>query len=312
MKNFRIDNGIVSKALMEAIDKLMNEEMGIATDVAKKVREVKLLIKSNIKNSSRNKVDDGVWRYEGSIKCEIFGYEYTINYNIINYKDYDVYAEHSEYFVPDGSSSFSGRFIKLYVLSISGEFQENTFGDTLQHEIEHIYQIVKQGKPLLQNNNLYSKALSSMRSNENNGWISRLAKIIYYTRNEEHDAFVNGLYAQLVSQDSFYDRDNIVKMSNPYQIAMFLKSEHDSLEKEFNNVDFIESAKYYGRPRKWFISQAEIGHLKIMRKMMKVISKAEKDFWQMNEDFHISNPRHAFGESGRNDHKVNNFYNIHD
>lgn len=280
-----LNENVISKALTETIDLFINEELGIADDVAKATNDIKKLILTDLKNAQKRQVSEGVWERSNTVTCNLFGMNVSIEYIHYNFRDYDTYYSNADEFYFGGESSFTNKRIFLKILSISGEIQENTFGDTIQHEVEHLYQASMQNKPLLQNNSLYDKARDDKSRNE---WRFKLKQIVYYTRNEEQDAFVNGLYAQLISPDALYQKQQIIKSSNPYKIAALLKSLEKNIAENENNQELIDAAKYYRRPVKWFITQCNIGSRKILKKMMKVVAKANKDFWKINNDLMIN------------------------
>ncbi len=283
MKQFKADGKYYSKIIRECVDKLINEELGIADDVVEKTNEIKRLIYDDSRNADKVKLDNGVSSISGTVSTNVFGEDMKIFYTVYNYYDYDTYYDKQEYFNPRCGVSYDRNEIYISILSISGEFQENSFGDSIQHELEHLYQIKKQGKGLFQDNNLYDNATRNLNSNLYDGWVSKLSHVIYYSRNEEHDAFVNGLYQQLVSVDAYGNEDYIIKSSTPYQISLMLTSIKNEISDNYENTNLIEACKFFRKPRRWFIAQCEIGIRKIVKKIMKIRTKAKNDFYKVNE-----------------------------
>ena len=231
----------------------------------------------------------------------------NVLYYVYNFYDYDTYYDKKEYFNQKCGVSNEKKEKYISILSISGEFQENSFGDSIQHELEHIYQIKMQGKGLFQDNDLYEKAIQNLNNELYDGWVSKLANIIYYSRNEEHDAFVNGLYQQLVSPDAFDNYDYIIKTSTPYQISLLLANVKNEIENNYDNENLIEATKFFRKPRRWFIAQCEIGTRKIIKKIIKVRMKANNDFLKVNEGTIFEHP---FGCDSKviNNKRVENYY----
>ena len=307
MKEFKLDKKYTLKVIRECIDSLLNEEMGIANDVVTKTNEIKRLIYVDSRRAEKEKLDDGVYLINGNIFIDVFGTEMNVLYYVYNFYDYDTYYDKKEYFNQKCGVSNEKKEIYISILSISGEFQENSFGDSIQHELEHIYQIKMQGKGLFQDNDLYEKAIQNLNNELYDGWVSKLANIIYYSRNEEHDAFVNGLYQQLVSPDAFDNYDYIIKTSTPYQISLLLANVKKEIENNYDNENLIEATKFFRKPRRWFIAQCEIGTRKIIRKIMKVRMKANNDFLKVNEGTIFEHP---FGCDSKviNNKRVENYY----
>lgn len=281
----KIDENLITNSVRKSIDKLISEELGISNEVKKVINGIYDMIKSLLRDCPKETIKEGlIWKKSGTIEYNIFGDDYSIIFTVFNFLNEGVYENCAENIIPYSSVLISKKIIEINSISISGVIDESTFSDSMQHEIEHLFQIKMQGKPLFFNNGLYDKAIKNIRSNENNGWISRLSTIIYYTRNEEHDAFVNGLYAQLIRNDAFYKSKEIIRKSDAYKISSILKVYEKELIDNFDDEDFIKSAKFFNKSRKWFISQCDIGVKKIIKKIMKVAAKAEKDFKKVNED----------------------------
>lgn len=307
MKDFKLDKKYTLKIVRECIDALLNEEMGIANDVVMKANEIKRLIYRDSRRKERKELDKGVYLINGNISVDIFGTEMNVLYSIYNFYDYDTYYDKKEYFNPKCGILNENNEVYISILSISGEFQENSFGDSIQHELEHMYQIKMQGKGLFQDNDLYEKSVKNINNDLYDGWVSKLANIIYYSRNEEHDAFVNGLYQQLVSPNAFDNYDYIIKTSTPYQISLLLANLKNDIESNYDNENLIEAAKFFKKPRRWFIAQCEIGVRKIIKKIMKVRMKASNDFLNVNEGTIFEHP---FGYNAKemNNKRVENYY----
>lgn len=284
MNKLLFDENVISNAIRESIQKLINEELGISQEVSNAVKNIVELIKGD-KNTMREKIEDGIFVNNGKITTGIFGYEFEVVYKIFSYRDFNLYFQKSGYFLNafNSWSSFERKTINIVSLSISGHIEENTFSDTLYHEIEHMYQTSISGKLLLTNNAQYQMALSIVNDKNASEWDRFLAQVVYYTRNEEHDAFVNGLYGQLIKSDAFNRFDDIIRQSDAYKIIGFLKSASKRMEHSINDKGFDESANKFHRPKRWFINQANIASEKIFKKIMKVKSKALNDFTKVNE-----------------------------
>lgn len=283
MREIKLDEQAITNAIIESVDRFINEELGIANAVVEKTSEIKRLIIDDSRMTEKTKLDSGVSMFNGRVDVDIFGDKMTVVYTIYNFYDFDTYYDKSNLFNPKCGVSCEKGEIYISILSISGQFQENSFGDSIQHELEHLYQIKMQGKGLFQDNNLYDKAISNIDNKLYGGWTSKLANIIYYTRNEEYDAFVNGLYQQLVNLDAFWNLDDIIHASSPYKILLYLTVQKKELEDNYDNENFLDAAKFFKRPRRWFLAQCDIGMKNITKKMRKVVAKAQKDFFKVNE-----------------------------
>ena len=82
---------------------------------------------------------------------------------------------------------------------------------------------------------------------------------------------------------SEYGEETIVKNSTPYKIIGMMKELKSELEDNFNDDDFIKSAKFFGKKRRWFIAQAERTVWVCGEKIGKVVKKARKEGFFFNE-----------------------------
>ena len=277
----------LTEIIKETISKLINEELGISDEVYKVSCGIVDVIENQWKSMPKESSEYNIWKRSGEFEFDIFGDVYTISYTVWNYKDYDHYKSTTNKPVLLCSTNQKNKMIHLSVLAISGEIQDNTCADSIQHEVEHIYQSKMQGGELFPDKdgveNIYKMAEKSISDNRHNGWISKLASVIYYSRNEELDAFVNGLYATLAKSGWMYGEDEIVKNSNPYKIIGFMSSMKEEMIVNFNDDDFIQSAKFFNKKRKWFIAMAQKSIKDCTSKMAKVIKKARKEGLTVNE-----------------------------
>lgn len=288
---------VLNDVVRDSVNKLIREELGIADRVMEKTNEIRNVILSEYEMLDKEEISDGVWRKNGNFECEIFGYRLTIRYSIYNFRDKMAYVFNKKLFTENLSGvSLKNMTFYLPILQISGTFKEFTFGDTIQHEVEHIYQMSMQRKPLLTKKvggysansglTIYDLANQNIKNDDCGGFIAILSKIIYYTRNEEQDGFVNGLYAQLVNMDSFNNEERIVMNSTPYKLIGMLSEYENYLKDNFDNYNFKAASVFFNRKRKWFINQCEIARRKITSKLTKVIKKARKDFnAKISEEF---------------------------
>lgn len=282
-----IDRIKLDTIIKEEIDKMLKEELGISNEVNSVSNGIRVTIESQWKKCERIQTDFGVFKRCGEFPYNIFGEDYIISYVVYNFRDYESFTENSNKVQFQCNISQEHKRMHLVILAISGEIQENTFADSIQHEIEHAFQSKMKGGDLFQDKdgheNIYSLATSNLNNENYNGWISKLANIVYYSRNEELDAFVNGLYGTLQHSGWMYGEDEIVNNSTPYKIIGMMHMLKTELENNFENSDFINSAKFFGKKRKWFIAQAKHAAKSCAEKMNKVIKKARKDGFLVNE-----------------------------
>ena len=275
----------LTSLVKKTVDSFINEELSISDKVVEETNKIKELIKKDSGASNKEVLDDGVFRRTGSIRVSIFSTNFLIKYEIINFVDYDTYYEKYQLFKPNCSTSMGNKEMKISILSISGEFQENSFGDSIQHEVEHIYQEYMAEKPLFYNDDkdIYRTAIENINSTLYNGWVSKLSNVVYYSKKYEQDAFINGLYQQLVQPDAIFYEKDIIKSSTPYKISVMLVGLRNEIDKNIEDKDLINACKFFGKPSKWFINRCDSSCRYIAKRLRKVITKARKDYHTVNE-----------------------------
>lgn len=157
----------------------------------------------------------------------------------------------------------------LTIPCVSGTIIKSETIDTIQHELEHIYQQVMMSK-MFSDSMSYAKVKTNMCSE--NELINKTARLVYGCIKSEQDGFVNGLYAYLMSLPEFFSMDSFKKSS-----TWKLYVEMVNIYNEFiNNPNFIiELKKYKLNPQK-----VEQKINQFVGKIGKVVSKVQKDKYE--------------------------------
>lgn len=285
---FIIDESILNKAVREGIKRLLDEELSISSEVADKSREIENLIIEDLKSRDKEIISDGVIKMEGSIVCDLFGEEFTVIYCLQSFRYYETFYKNIKNVNLECNSSYDEKKIIINFISLEGVIQENSFSDSIQHEVEHMFQAIKQKRALFDENSLYAFATKNLNSELCNGWVSKLANIIYYSSNVEHSGVLNGLYAQLIKKEYETDEEYLVKSSMAYKMVRLLKRLEYELKENFYDSDFLKAVRFFNgkkedgtnytkRTRGWYINKCVIGYTNLSKKIMKIITKARKD-----------------------------------
>lgn len=189
---------------------ILQEEMGIA----RKVRENAILVRDRILKDSktREKVYDrklSCNTKSGSIEMDLFGINNVlITYVLLFLKGKDEFEEAKENGSLDSTSSCYIRKIgkgTIYVASISlsipivsGTPNLQFMDDSIQHEVEHIYQ-QKMAVKTYPNTPLYQKSVQGFMLCPEGSLEHSVGYLIYLSNNYEQDAYANGLYASIIS-----------------------------------------------------------------------------------------------------------------
>jgi len=194
----------------EQFNKLLNEELGISEEVSNKTLEVFSLLETVINtNKSIGEKNELFNYYNGSLTFDFLNCKVicTVNcYNFFN-KEYFDYSK----FESNGWSVYLNKntcFMGVDVPMISGTVVKNVVIDTIQREIEHLYQQIVAGKRF-SNEEYYATIATNI--NSNNKIVKQVAKLIYGTIKSEQDGFVNGLYAFLMSSPGVFSMQSLYK-----------------------------------------------------------------------------------------------------
>lgn len=204
--------------LNEDINRVLKEELGIADDVKNATNEIYEYIAKEYKNKKYQEdrlIEDGVGQKYGNFYLNnIFGYKILVEYYVINFRD-GFYRD--KYIKKNGSNyldSFSNiKFIKntkepfltqiiVILESLSGNIinTENA-KDSIQHELEHIYQQTKMHKEF-GGRNLYDLASTDLNSKDK--YRHSIGIIVYMSFKSEIEGFANGLYSFVTERMKSY------------------------------------------------------------------------------------------------------------
>lgn len=241
-----MDNRIIQK-LNEDINRVLNEELGIADDVKNATNTIYNRIVEEYKNKKYQEdklIDDGVGQKYGNFYMDdIFGYKLFVEYYIINFRD-NFYR--NKYIKKNGKNyldSFSNiKFIKnrkkpllsqiiVIIESLSGKIINiETAKDSIQHELEHIYQQTKMGKEF-GGTDLYNLASSDL--NGKNKYRHSIGIIVYMSFKNEIEGFANGLYSFVVERMKSYP----ININKIFQES----PAYEKLQQVYEAIDFINS-----------------------------------------------------------------------
>ncbi len=251
------------------------EEMGISKEVTNISNDI---LSSIIKDSKTIPYND--------IKKHNFIYEYNGNKIYVDYTLYYVLDEDSINTVikHDNINTFgeSDRKSKnIYYLKTTVFYQRDInkyvdYNGTIQHEFEHIYQMIKSGKHLLSNvitKDIYTTADYLRHKSD---IISKLiGYTIYYNNRFEQDAFANGLYKKIMDNPTSNPYD-ILQQDVTYKNVLTIKKyilENDTYQTTIDTV----VQKQFNKTYKWFHKIAENMVKTYIRKMSRTLLKAQND-----------------------------------
>ena len=265
--NFNIDREVNKKVILTEEqfnhfkDYLLKESLSIADDV--------IHATSMVLNKIQNLINEK--KASGSFQFDLFGEVFTI-----------VWKSNSD------ATNCANVNLKDKILFISFIFSQDNMmlwniADSIQHEIEHIYQWVKKPSHEMlspRRGKVYDKVVELFSHYSEDTIQHNVLEAIYISYPEEQDAFVNGLYSV------------ISKSKNRFQVSMIISdSPINKLKRNliqinynlYNNDKFIESKELneileiLNRDLKWLRKTLNKGINRLARKMAHVEKKVIED-----------------------------------
>lgn len=273
-------------------NKLIFEELTISGDVQKemiKVWDEIYQILPNIETSQYVNYDYTIQKdvyYEGvyfgnySTKIRIFNEETRIFVNLFNFLTEKAFENNKNKInFLDASCVSVGKlkWLTIAIPMLSGRLiMIDAVKESLQHELEHIYQGNHDSKYMTIPDGKYANARELLRNPDQQ--ISNLALIIYLSNLSEQDAYVNGLYAYLMSQDEPMVKIpwDVVKNSDAYIHLMSIKKIINELETSDEELT-KKCGQYFNITPQDMLKKAKNVEFRFVRKIGKVLTKYHKD-----------------------------------
>jgi hypothetical protein len=146
--------------------------------------------------------------------------------------------------------------VNYYVLDVNlglvnYDITPSTFNEVIQHELNHLYQKIYKLdniKTVSQNTfnkwmPLYDKAINNI--NNANKYISDISYVYYYLNNGEQDAYINGLYGNIMNSKP-NNIEEFVKTTRQYKTLNKLKEIEKSIYNwNENDEELIEAKNFF-------------------------------------------------------------------
>lgn len=273
------------------LNQIINEELSLSGEVHSetiKIWKELLSILPNIStdiysyyDKNNNEIQcNGVKFGYYSTKVMIYNEPIRICINLYNFITQEAFNEYSTKINYIGASSVYSSIMKMITLTIpmiSGSiYMKETLYENLQHELEHIYQGKQGSKYITVSDGDYANARGLLYSTDKD--ISNLALIIYLSNEAEQDAFANGLYAYLESQeepipkldwDVVKNSDAYIHYNNIKTIINKLQNPDSELKNKCNN--------YFNKSYEQLLNIAKNVEQRFIRKIGKILTKFIKD-----------------------------------
>jgi hypothetical protein len=248
-------------------NKILNEELGISDEIAKKANEFFNILENDISDNIENFEKERCFSsYNGYLDYDFFGIKIGISYKTINYYTKEYY--HKFGVDCEGWSGFDKRYciMGLFVPCISGTVIKCEVVDTIQHEFEHIYQQYLIGGPF-PDSKVYSSILTNMNSNEK--FVSDIARMVYGCTKNEQDGYVNGMYAYMMAVPEIFSYE-AMKKTPCYKVYNEILTIYENFK---NDENFEKELKKYKLSKNTIKKSLD----NFGRKIARVSAKIKKD-----------------------------------
>ena len=268
---------------------ILKEELGISNDVNKIVSQLKSFIGDNY-----NKNKDNIKKYVKlpNFQNSVFKNDFNIKINGINIEIHVIYYVllnpslniKNEYLRKFSSTSESVKYeLELYLTAYYDKIDWNKHSATIQHEVEHLYQLFKKEKPLLSDKQL--KSYNKMRAlRKSDDFLTKIIGFTYYFYNRfEKNAFINGIYREII--DSYtpgmnFNTIDLIKKTNLYQCIQLIK---DVINDESKHIDLEERLKQNNISFKSYIRIANTMISEYTKSFGRLLYKLNKDISELNK-----------------------------
>jgi predicted transcriptional regulator len=284
--------------LNEDINDILTEELGISDNVSRMTDIILNDIISDYRNRKFEKsiiISNGVGVKEGDITVDdVFNNELNVLYKIYNFKD-KIYRE--QYIDKEGKGYLNAGSNHMYLgkgkrrrlvvnrIGVALEMISGTLinveeaKDSIQHELEHIYQQSMMKKEF-GNKDLYR--IVSLKLYNGNKYDESVATILYMSFKSEIEAYANGLYAFVKEKLSEHpiNIDIEFKKSAAYKKLRELYEAKSFIIRHLNDKemdDALYTYRYNGVTKEKLIKMAEDSYNEMIRRFGKALVKARKD-----------------------------------
>lgn len=275
------------------INKILNEELSISNDVNDLTIKIKNLISNDY---ARNIGYERCYKmlYKG-FNREVFSNEITINYDnksiiVVYYVLEDASQEIIKQYNSIFNSTSNNRILRLelYLTSHNNKINWKKNSRDLQHEVEHLFQLIKKGKDLLSDKQFYEYNKLKALTTHNDYYDQIIGYTYYYYNKAERNAIINGLYREIVDLNTdglVTDPLEIIKKSPYYNNIQIIKN---TIENHKNYEQLENRLKNINKTLKQYLRIANIMINEYSKAFGRLLYKVKKDIENVNEDLLIN------------------------
>ena len=231
---------------------LMLERLSHSDEVEDAAESLLEMIINNSKNQKWVLTSDNTYVLSNCFESDLFGFKFTICYNIhiLNASTKEIKQSVCNMIDKDNN------FLTLELYIDNGKLVSNLFQDTIYHELHHIYQKSKlNGKSMIKNEELYSKAIKMLQTCDKNTIEYKLAIIIYFGNRIEQDAFIQGSFGAV--KHNISNNGSVKKYFTNFTLSNdklnYLKHIYKELKLNSDNDEWKNACRNFNKPISWFV-----------------------------------------------------------
>lgn len=263
---------INEQKLHDVLYQMIYESLSISNEVSSVSSDI---ISAILKEIEKKGNDEPV--SHSSFHTLIFKYPFNIEWTL-----FDLTKLNQEISI-GAQTDFGNKTLEVIVIKDEYGYRTDLLSDSIQHEIEHIFQRLK--RPDEKNFNekdkaLYDNALNLIKNNKPGTIQYNVGRAVYLMFNAEQDGYVNGLYARLKSIESSR-RKYIEDTSDAWQQVNFLRRFNYQIVNNEQTLTSLESMQdalsSIGRDYKWLKLHTNKAIIRFLRKIAHIRKKLEDD-----------------------------------
>jgi len=221
------------------IRELVKEELGIALEVTNTSNQIFQDILTDLRKQKPEKTDICFIK-TGSVNSSLHGVNFKVNYICRNFSNKDLVENFDIDALTEGGSVFLDKrfvFVNVNLIAFNGTVDNKEALNTIQHEIEHIYQQIRANKRIPSDDLKYAKMKTDLEGNDENR--RNVARLVYLCYKSEQEGFINGTYAWCMTNDAMTPPYNYSNIKNSPAGKLYTEMQELN-EKVFNNHQLAE------------------------------------------------------------------------
>lgn len=281
-------NNTFDGTFMNEYGLFVNESLGISDIVNRLVYDISCEIvnkynnkeykSQNTKSGIEVKIIDGV--YTSSDRVKKVYYKVTV----FDFKDKSDFIKNSDSLDIDGGKSFYmlNRISSIYIntYAINGKIKKLLLMNTLQHELEHVFQYSMSNSGVIKGKAQKDYLASITTINNDINTIdaeSAVSNIIYYSNRFEQEGFANGLYAYFKESESMVPTYDDLYKTDEWKRYRVLVYSLNYVRLNRDECQKVLDWKYRGKKVDTLIQIGERGEYEFKYRLFRVLVKLREE-----------------------------------